>query len=341
MLRRTSGLLHRISARGALAGCSALAAASASAATASPYAEAQAAPPDSSSSSSDPTVLPATVLPDAQPMFGFLPEAVRAPFDYVYDVVYENVVAPYAEPSRDKLLPDVPSHMAGKEKPTLVVSLDGTLVHSDWTRQYGWRYAKRPGVDQFLAQLAPFYEIVLWTECLNSSEHIIDKLDPLPPPRRAIRHKLYRDATHYTGGLHRKDLRALNRNLDKVLVVGCAPYEYSLQPGHGVALSEYKADQGDVELKRLLPFLQYLAIGTMVGSVKSLAGELKELGVDTHITDGGAAFEKAVAARFADLRSKGLMPVADRRGRYQPGPNVASSGHGSSGTLWSRMGITK
>jgi len=30
-------------------------------------------------------------------------------------------------------------------------------------RQYGWRTAKRPGVDYFLAYLSQFYEIVLFT----------------------------------------------------------------------------------------------------------------------------------------------------------------------------------
>ena len=276
-------------------------------------------------------------------MFGFLPEAVRQPFEYAWDVVYENVVAPYAEPSRAKLLPDLPASAVGREKPTLVVSLNGTLIESEWTRQYGWRYVKRPGVDVFLAQLSQYYELVLWTECLNSCEHIIDKLDPLPPPKRAFRHKLYRDATFYTGGLHRKDLRALNRDPDKVIVVGCDPYEYSLQPEHGIALTEYKAandpNREDTQLKRLLPFLQYCAIGLGVGSVKSISEELKALEVDTKLSDGGEAFERAVQARFADLKKRGLMPVADRRGRFTAGPGVGGGGGGS--TLWTRMGIAK
>ena len=50
----------------------------------------------------------------------------------VYDGVYDNVIAPYAEPSREKLLPDLPPNIKGREKPTLVVSLDGTLIESQW-----------------------------------------------------------------------------------------------------------------------------------------------------------------------------------------------------------------
>ena len=42
------------------------------------------------------------------------PPTVRskpAPFEAAYDYVYDSVVAPYAEPSRDKLLPDLPTHL--------------------------------------------------------------------------------------------------------------------------------------------------------------------------------------------------------------------------------------
>ena len=164
--------------------------------------------------------------PAASSSFG-LPSAVTQPFDFVYEKVYENVIAPYAEPSRDKLLPDIPPQLKGREKPTLVVSLDGTLIQSQWTRQFGWRYIKRPGVDEFLAQLAPLYELVLWTECLSTAEVAVDRLDP----RRCFRHRLYRDATTYSSGMHRKDLSALNRDLDKVLIIDCDSQAFSMQPG--------------------------------------------------------------------------------------------------------------
>ena len=35
-------------------------------------------------------------------------------------------------------------------------------------RQYGWRYAKRPGVTSFLQRLAPHSELVMWTESMNT-----------------------------------------------------------------------------------------------------------------------------------------------------------------------------
>ena len=37
---------------------------------------------------------------------------------------------------------------------TLVLDLDDTLIHSDWTRGRGWRTFKRPGAEDFLRQVS-------------------------------------------------------------------------------------------------------------------------------------------------------------------------------------------
>ncbi len=47
--------------------------------------------------------------------------------------------------------------------PTLVLDLDDVLVHSEWTRGRGWRTFKRPGVEDFLKRMAPYYEMVVYT----------------------------------------------------------------------------------------------------------------------------------------------------------------------------------
>ena len=155
-----------------------------------------------------------------------MPSVIAEPVDAAYDTFYSYIIAPYAEPSREKLLPDIPSQIKGREKPTLVISLDGTLIESQWTRSHGWRYIKRPGVDEFIAHLAPLYELVLWTDSLSTADTVIDRLDP----RKCFRHRLYRDATTYSGGLHRKDLTALNRDLSQTLIIDCDPQAYSFQP---------------------------------------------------------------------------------------------------------------
>lgn len=73
----------------------------------------------------------------------------------------------FSKPVRVKLLPDwdqipnIPPNFPAP--PTLVIDLENTLVSSTWDRRYGWRHAKRPGVDKFLATMAQYYEIVLFT----------------------------------------------------------------------------------------------------------------------------------------------------------------------------------
>ena len=43
---------------------------------------------------------------------------------------------------------------------TLVLDLDDTLIHSDWTRGRGWKTFKRPGAEDFIRNMAQYYELV-------------------------------------------------------------------------------------------------------------------------------------------------------------------------------------
>lgn len=105
----------------------------------------------------------------------------------------------YTEPAFPKLLPDVDPAF---ERPfTLVLSLDDLLVHSEWSREHGWRIAKRPGVDYFLRYLQQYYELVIFTTVpVISAEQIVRKLDPY----RIVMWPLFREATKYVDGKHVK-----------------------------------------------------------------------------------------------------------------------------------------
>jgi len=101
----------------------------------------------------------------------------------------------FNEPTFPKLLPNTDPTW---EIPyTLVLSLEDLLVHSEWTREHGWRMAKRPGVDYFLRYLSQYYELVIFTSLPSmTGDPIIRKLDPY----RIIMWPLYREATRYKGG---------------------------------------------------------------------------------------------------------------------------------------------
>lgn len=106
-----------------------------------------------------------------------------------------EVMTYYHEPAFEKLLPD-PDPMF--ERPyTLCISLEDMLVHSEWTREHGWRLAKRPGADYFLHYLSQYYELVLFTSVpFAMGEPLVRKLDPY----RFIVWPLFREATKYKDG---------------------------------------------------------------------------------------------------------------------------------------------
>lgn len=120
----------------------------------------------------------------------------------------------YTEPTFQKLLPEVPE--AQRPPFTLVLSLEDLLIHSEWSREHGWRTAKRPGVDYFLKYLSQYYELVLFTSVpVAMADPVIKKLDPF----HIIQWPLFREATKYENGEYIKDLNYLNRPLDKVIMI--------------------------------------------------------------------------------------------------------------------------
>lgn len=166
---------------------------------------------------------------------------------------FGDVTSYYSEPAFDKLLPD-PDPMF--ERPyTLCISLEDMLVHSEWTREHGWRVAKRPGVDYFLRYLSQYYELVLFTSVpFAIGEPLVRKLDPF----RFIVWPLFREATKYKDGEIVKDLSYLNRDLSKVIIIDTKPEHVRNQPENAIVLKPWTGDPKDTELVSLIPFLEYI-----------------------------------------------------------------------------------
>mmetsp|Transcript_22290 Transcript_22290/g.26810 ORF Transcript_22290/g.26810 Transcript_22290/m.26810 type:complete len:350 (+) Transcript_22290:234-1283(+) len=170
------------------------------------------------------------------------------------EVIEENYRY-YADPSSDKLLPDLPEvHKAHVR--TLILDLDDLLVYSDWNRERGWRTFKRPGADIFIQHMAQLFEVVVYTDQLNTyADPIIDRIDP----DRFIVNRLYRDATQYIGGEHVRDLGSVNRDLNKVIFVSANPQAYVLQPENALPIKKWEKDASDRELLNHMPFLEAIA----------------------------------------------------------------------------------
>ncbi|CAD7695095.1 unnamed protein product [Ostreobium quekettii] len=165
---------------------------------------------------------------------------------------FEGEMRSFANPRQDKLLPD--ARVGGHEK-TLVLDLDELLIHSDWTRQRGWKVFKRHGAEDFFKAMAPYYEIVVYSHQHHTYvDPIMDQLDP-----HHIALRLYRADTRYEDGKHVRDLSKLNRDMSKVLFLSANAEAYALQPDNAIKLKPWHKDQGDTMLLDLIPFLQYLA----------------------------------------------------------------------------------
>ena len=138
--------------------------------------------------------------------------------------------------------------------PTLVLDLENTLVSSTWDRKYGWRFAKRPGVDKFLRDMAQYYEIVLYSPSIDGiADPVVTSLDK----DGCIMHRLYRDATFYQNGVHVKDLNRLNRNVRRMIVLDDDPAEVGMNPENLIRVKPYTdpTDRTDNTLARIAPFL--------------------------------------------------------------------------------------
>ncbi|KAK0449281.1 import inner membrane translocase subunit tim-50 [Armillaria borealis] len=170
---------------------------------------------------------------------------------------FKYMLGYFSEPAWPELLP--PPYPAPHQKPyTLIVSVDDLLVTSIWDRQHGWRTAKRPGVDYFLAYISQFYEVVIFTtQHLYTAAPILDKLDKYG---FFISHRLHREATRSLNGHVVKDLSYLNRDLSKVVVLDTNPEHVSTHPENAIILSKWDGSQGDRGLVAMIPFLESIAI---------------------------------------------------------------------------------
>uniref|UniRef100_A0A8C3BXF0 Mitochondrial import inner membrane translocase subunit TIM50 n=1 Tax=Cairina moschata TaxID=8855 RepID=A0A8C3BXF0_CAIMO len=121
----------------------------------------------------------------------------------------------------------------------------------------GWRFKKRPGIESLLQQLAPLYEIVVFTsETGMTAFPLIDSIDP----HGFVSYRLFRDATRYMDGHHVKDISCLNRDPAKVVVVDCRKEAFCLQPYNGLALRRWDGSSDDRALYDLAAFLKTIAL---------------------------------------------------------------------------------
>ncbi|KAM4067228.1 NLI interacting factor-like phosphatase domain-containing protein [Hirsutella rhossiliensis] len=211
-------------------------------------------------------------------------------------------VSYYQDPAFDKLLPDPDPSF---ERPyTLCLSLDDLLIHSEWSREHGWRIAKRPGMDYFVRYLSQYFELVLFTTVpFMYGESVVRKLDPF----RFIMWPLYREATKFEDGEIVKDLSYLNRDLSKVIIIDTNRSHVRKQPENAIILEPWKGDPKDSELVGLIPFLEY--IHTMQYSdVRKVLKSFEGKHIPTEFARREAIARKEFNAQLKNQKAKHSKP---------------------------------
>ncbi|KAL8920458.1 MAG: hypothetical protein Q9208_006207 [Pyrenodesmia sp. 3 TL-2023] len=238
-----------------------------------------------------------------------------------------NTLDYYNEPAFEKLLPD--PDPAWERPYTLVLSLEDLLVHSEWTREHGWRMAKRPGVDYFLRYLSQYYELVIFTSLPSmTGDSIVRKLDPY----RVVMWPLFREATRYKNGEYIKDLNYLNRPLSRTLILDTSPKHTSLQPSNAIILPPWTGSPTDTELVSFIPFLEYIAsmgVTDVRDVLKSFQG--------THIPTEYARRERIAREKFqkefAEENAKGKKRKSSSGGGLLSSLGMGTTNRGMVGGL--------
>ncbi|KAJ5669373.1 Mitochondrial import inner membrane translocase subunit tim50 [Penicillium macrosclerotiorum] len=245
----------------------------------------------------------------------------------------------YKDPAFPKLLPDEDPNV--RQPYTLVLSLEDLLVHSEWSREHGWRVAKRPGVDYFLRYLNQYYELVLFTSVPSMmADQVLRKLDPY----RIIRWPLFREATRYKDGEYIKDLSYLNRDLSKVILIDTKEEHARLQPENAVVLEKWTGDPKDKTLVALIPFLEYLA-GMGVEDVRPVLKSFEGSSIPVEFSKREKAmrerFEKELAEENKKKPSVSIGSFASALGlkssRTLDGEQSPSDGLAQGKMLWDQI----
>ncbi|KAL3672204.1 hypothetical protein V7S43_002866 [Phytophthora oleae] len=166
---------------------------------------------------------------------------------------------------RKSVLP--PPSADDTNKKCLVLDLDETLVHSSFRPTDNPDYiipvdidgtvhhvyvCRRPGAEEFLVEMAKYYEIVVYTASLSKyADPLLDKLDP----EGVIRYRLYREHCVQYDGNYVKDLSLLDRDISQTIIVDNSPMAYAFHPRNAIGCSSFIDDPNDRELDSIGRFL--------------------------------------------------------------------------------------
>ena len=112
----------------------------------------------------------------------------------------------------------------------------------------------RPYAVECLTELAKEFELIVFTASHQSyADHVIDMLDP---NHTLFSYRLFRNnCIQASNGMYIKDLRILNRELSRVLIVDNSILSFAMQIDNGVPIVPFYNDKNDSILLKLKDYI--------------------------------------------------------------------------------------
>ena len=142
------------------------------------------------------------------------------------------------------------------KKYTLILDLDETLIHyNQENNNYNNKgsITLRPGLFQFLNNISPYFEIIIWTVATQSyADPIINLIES---ERRYFSCRLYREYTTFYQNNYIKDLNNLGRDISKIIIIDNCSFNFSFQKENGILIKSFYGKKDSLELIYLIPIL--------------------------------------------------------------------------------------
>ena len=168
--------------------------------------------------------------------------------EIINSMMYKQVLSSFNSPAKAPFLPPLDKN---KYTYSLVLDLDETLVH---TLPETNKTLIRPGVDTFLKELAPFFEIIIFTAGVQ--EYADSLLNQIDKEHKLIQHRLYRQHCTFEKSGNVKDMSKLGRDLSKVIIIDNISDNFKIQSQNGIFITPWLGNENDNELFQLIPILK-------------------------------------------------------------------------------------
>lgn len=138
---------------------------------------------------------------------------------------------------------------------TVILNLEGTLLCRKWDRKHGYRYSKRPGMDELLVKLSQAgFEILLFSDLPTNvaMESVNSLLNSFPPGTISMNGLLAREHMFFRDGHYVKRLNYLPRDMNKVVLVDHSAESYKWNPNNTLLVKPYEEfDASDDTMRKV------------------------------------------------------------------------------------------